>query len=163
MRDIPEWESVSRHSHRGWTRLVANKEKTECLTFEIWPVCLSLGQLQVRTWECKLSKNKNKKKLNSGPPLLGMQPSTQLCLYIHTEGTHVYMRVWIYKIHRNCMEDTRMWAVKKQRKYHHRPYGIRDARIIPVHSYIIPNKKIIDITCAAPTVHYIFVAIDHIF
>ena len=70
-----------------------------------------------------------------------MQPSTQLCLYIHTEGTHVYMRVWIYKIHRNCMEDTRMWAVKKQRKYHHRPYGIRDARIIPVHTYIIPNQK----------------------
>lgn len=109
-------QSAFTYSHRGWTRLVANKEKTECLTFEIWPVCLSLGQLQVRTWECKLSKNKNKKKLNSGPPLLGMQPSTQLCLYIHTECTHVYMRVWIYKIHRNCMEDTRMWAVKKQRK-----------------------------------------------
>ena len=57
----------------------------------------------------------------------------------------------------------RIHACGLSKSNENRPYGIRDARIIPVRSYIIPNKKIIDITCAAPTVHYIFVTIDHIF
>ena len=64
-----------------------------------------------------------------------------------------------------------MWAVKKQRKYHHCGLMGFDSRFADnpcPHIHKSQTKKIIDITCAAPTVHYVlrtyfFYAIDHIF
>lgn len=116
----------SRHSHLDWTGLglVANKQRKDRMP-HIWDLtCVPVPRSTAGTYlRMQAVKNKNKKKkIKSkilGHPCLRCSPR---------RNVYIYMEVSVYTcIHARSgyirytvlYEDTRMWAVKKQRKYHH--------------------------------------------